>query len=75
MSSTSRVSLDSGEIEKQLEAPALNSSQDAEKATPTPNPVTVLDWDGPDDPDDPHNWHPWIRHYHIVPPALISFAA
>lgn len=37
--------------------------------------TTVLDWDGPSDPDNPINWPKWKRYWHIVPPAIISFAA
>lgn len=38
-------------------------------------PPAVLDWDGPDDPENPMNWPKWKRHFHVVPPAVISFAA
>lgn len=38
-------------------------------------PLAVLDWDGPDDPENPQNWPAWKRHFHVVPPAIISFAA
>lgn len=37
--------------------------------------MAPLDWDGPDDPDNPLNWPAWKRRIHILPPALISFAA
>ncbi|KAH8696794.1 MFS multidrug transporter-like protein [Phaeosphaeriaceae sp. PMI808] len=37
--------------------------------------TTPLDWNGPDDPDNPTNWPKWKRYWHIVPPAIISFAA
>jgi hypothetical protein len=50
--------------------------RDPEKATITPpNALTGSDWTGPDDRDNPQNWSAWIRLYHIIPPALISFAA
>jgi hypothetical protein len=49
---------------------------DPEKAIPpVPNSLAAADWTGPDDPENPQNWPQWIRHYHAVPPALISFAA
>lgn len=34
-----------------------------------------LDWNGPNDPENPINWPKWERCWHIVPPAIISFAA
>lgn len=37
--------------------------------------VNLIDWNGPDDPECPQNWPAWIRYCHVVPPALISFAA
>lgn len=36
---------------------------------------TASDWTGPNDPENPLNWPAWFRHYHIAPPALISFTA
>ncbi|KAL2071149.1 hypothetical protein VTL71DRAFT_12384 [Oculimacula yallundae] len=42
-----------------------------EQKTPPP----VLDWDGPDDLENPLNWPAWKRRFHVVPPAVISFAA
>jgi hypothetical protein len=38
-------------------------------------PPAILDWDGPDDPDNPLNWPQWKRNFHVIPPAIISFAA
>ncbi|KAH7399822.1 MFS multidrug transporter-like protein [Cadophora sp. MPI-SDFR-AT-0126] len=38
-------------------------------------PPAVLDWDGPDDPENPINWPKWKRQFHVVLPAVISFAA
>ncbi|TAQ83895.1 hypothetical protein B7494_g7775 [Chlorociboria aeruginascens] len=46
---------------------------DIEKANaPT---ISVTDWDGPDDSENPMNWPKWKRSFHILPPALIAFAA
>lgn len=48
--------------------------QDAEKAIPQSLP-SATDWNGPDDPENPLNWPAWRRHYQVIPPAFISFAA
>jgi hypothetical protein len=49
---------------------------DVEQAIPpVSNSNAALDWTGPNDPDNPQNWSRWFRHYHVVPPAMISFAA
>lgn len=54
-----------------VEAPA-----DLEKAQiSVPDRVVAVDWTGPGDKENPQNWPKLIRHYHIIPPALISFAA
>jgi hypothetical protein len=48
---------------------------DLEKATMHfPDTAAGADWTGPDDKENPQNWPKFIRHYHILPPALISFA-
>jgi hypothetical protein len=61
------------ELEPENHNPALEKPQpDVEKATPNTAPSS-MDWDGPDDLDNPLNWPAWKRHYHIVPPAAISF--
>lgn len=80
MSSTPRDSLQSAQrdvtdSEKDEMDPA-EVSRDPEKATITPpSSLTGSDWTGPDDRDNPQNWSVWIKFYHIIPPALISFAA
>jgi hypothetical protein len=49
---------------------------DPEKAiSAVPKTATELGWTGPDDRENPLNWGKLVRHYHIIPPALISFAA
>jgi hypothetical protein len=59
-----------------METAPHEARADPEKAIPAvPKTVTVLDWTGPDDRENPLNWGKLVRHYHIVPPALISFAA
>lgn len=56
----------------------IDPQLDVEQARlPPPAPIepTASDWNGPDDPENPQNWPAWFRHYHLAPPALISFAA
>lgn len=48
---------------------------DIEKAHPQAKAQAPLDWDGDNDPENPWNWSKAIRLYHIIPPAIISFAA
>ncbi len=79
MSSTTRESVGSRpdilDLEKDESRPS-EPPKDAEKAdVPAPNTLAASDWNGPDDPENPHNWGSLTRHYHIVPAALISFAA
>lgn len=53
--------------------PSVEQQQpDVEKATPK-TAASPLDWEGPEDPDNPLNWSSFKRHYHIVPPAALSF--
>jgi hypothetical protein len=50
--------------------------KDPEKALRhVPKTAAALDWTGPDDPENPLKWATLVRIYHIIPPALISFAA
>jgi hypothetical protein len=59
-----------------METAPVEPRTDPEKAIlAVPKTVTELDWTGPDDRENPLNWGKLVRHYHIVPPALISFAA
>lgn len=59
-----------------MEMAPVEPPTDIEKATPhVPKTVAALDWTGPDDPENPQKWAKLVRIYHIVPPALISFAA
>jgi len=59
-----------------MEMAPVEPRADPEKAIPAvPKTVTVLDWTGSDDRENPLNWGKLVRHYHIIPPALISFAA
>jgi hypothetical protein len=59
-----------------METAPVEPLADPEKAIQAnPKTVTELDWTGPDDRENPLNWGKLVRHYHIVPPALISFAA
>lgn len=61
---------------EEMEMTPIELQADPEKATPAaPKTVAALDWTGPDDRENPQNWAKLVRHYHIVPPALISFAA
>jgi hypothetical protein len=57
---------------EKMESTPVEPPTDPEKAAP---PVAALDWTGPDDPENPQKWANWVRFYHIIPPALISFAA
>lgn len=57
-------------------SPTLTAPIDVEKAqVPSLAASNGTDWDGPDDPENPQNWPAWKRHMHIIPPALVSFAA
>lgn len=59
-----------------MEMTPVESPTDPEKATlPVPRTVAALDWTGLDDPENPQKWAKHVRIYHIIPPALISFAA
>ena len=59
-----------------MEMTPVEPQADPEKAIPDPPKTAVaLDWAGPDDRENPLNWAKLVRHYHIIPPALISFAA
>jgi hypothetical protein len=70
--STKNESLDP---EKTIAGP-IDGDTDVEKGEQTqPAPSAVLDWNGPNDPDNPMNWPRWKRHYHVIPPAIISFSA
>jgi hypothetical protein len=54
----------------------VEPTTDPEKAAPpVPKTIGALDWAGPDDPENPQKWAKLVRVYHIIPPALISFAA
>ena len=57
-------------------APPDLANEDLERGKEDPQvPPVVLDWDRPDDPENPMNWPKWKRRFHVVPPAVISFAA
>jgi hypothetical protein len=61
---------------EEIEMAPVEPLTDPEKAMPpVPKTVAAVDWTVPNDPENPLNWAKLIRHYHIVPPALISFAA
>ena len=63
-----------GDLEKEASSP-IDSPGNLEKGTKAPNlPSDPKDWNGPDDPLNPLNWPMWKRHFHVVPPALISFS-
>ena len=65
----------SSDPEKTIQLP-IDGDTDVEKGEQTqPTPSTILDWNGPNDPDNPMNWPRWKRHYHVIPPAIISFSA
>jgi hypothetical protein len=65
----------SSDSEKAIQLP-IDGDTDVEKGEQTqPTPSSVLDWNGPNDPDNPMNWPRWKRHYHVIPPAIISFSA
>ena len=53
----------------------MTGVEDIEKGHVAETPLPVTDWNGPEDPDNPQNWPLWKRHFHIVPPAIISFSA
>jgi hypothetical protein len=66
---------ESSDPEKEIKLP-IDGDTDVEKGEQTkPTPSSVLDWSGPNDPDNPMNWSRWKRHYHVIPPAIISFSA
>lgn len=66
---------DARDLEKMGMTP-VEPTTDPEKATqPVPKTIGPLDWAGPDDPENPQKWAKLVRVYHIIPPALISFAA
>lgn len=61
---------------EKMETMPVKPQADPEKAIPAASKTAAaLDWSGPDDRENPQNWAKLVRHYHIVPPALISFAA
>ncbi len=61
---------------EKMEMTTVEPLADPEKAIPVAHKSSpVLDWTGPDDRENPQKWAKLVRHYHIVPPALISFAA
>ncbi|KAG4417203.1 hypothetical protein IFR04_009652 [Cadophora malorum] len=63
------------EKDEEITPPDLaNGDLERGKKDPQASPV-VLDWDGPDDPENPMNWPRCKRRFHVVPPAVISFAA
>jgi hypothetical protein len=69
-------SLESGRLDgTDSEADRDMGSGDLEGGTPAvPKEVAASDWTGPDDKENPQNWPKLIRHYHVIPPAIISFA-
>jgi hypothetical protein len=82
MSSSGRESIGSSQVDThgsekdEMDPTPVGLSTDLEKAAmPAPKRVSATDWTGPDDKENPQNWPKLIRHYHILPPALISFAA
>jgi len=63
------------DLHTQNHNPSVEKPQsDVEKAS-SKSVQSSPDWDGPEDPDNPLNWPSWKRHFHIVPPAAISFTA
>jgi hypothetical protein len=66
---------DAHDLEK-MDMTPVEPTTDPEKATPSvPKTIGALDWAGPDDPENPQKWAKLVRVYHIIPLALISFAA
>ena len=65
-----------GDSEKEPSSPigATDSPGNLEKGiNPPVIPSNLTDWNGPDDPLNPQNWPSWKRHFHVLPPAIISF--
>ena len=76
--STSIVQTDNATEDQNISDDKSHSTDvtDTEKqgASPTVQPQTTTDWDGPDDPDNPHNWPLWLRVYHATTPGFFGFA-
>ena len=75
LSSSSETIIDP-EKEATVPEPPTQRGDDVEKAAPAPQaPTSATEWNGTDDPDNPLQWSAWKRHYHVIPPAIISFSA
>jgi hypothetical protein len=67
----------SGDPDLKLESPSpISDSEDPERGIePQSLPPNSADWNGPTDSENPLNWPTLKRYWHVVPPAVISFAA